>query len=97
MTFLQAAGPKGMSLKSDISSSGPTVLGNSHQIQQILTNLVTNAWEAADENQTVINVTVKTVFHMDISATKRFPIDWQPTDTAYACLEVADTGMRDRV
>ena len=39
-----------------------------------------------------IGLTVKTVSHADIPASKRFPIDWQPQEIAYACLEVTDTG-----
>jgi two-component system, cell cycle sensor histidine kinase and response regulator CckA len=34
----------------------------------------------------------QTVSAADIPASSRFPIDWQPRDPAYACLEVADAG-----
>jgi signal transduction histidine kinase len=35
---------------------------------------------------------VNTVSEREILAAHRFPLDYQPQETAYACLEVADTG-----
>ncbi len=92
LTLLQAAAPKGTLLKADFPSLGPVIHANAGQIQQILTNLVTNAWESAGENRRGIGLTVKTVSQADILALKRFPVDWQPRDPVYACLEVADAG-----
>ena len=46
LTLLQAAAPKGMILKTDFPASGPIIRADAGQIQQVLTNLVTNAWEA---------------------------------------------------
>jgi len=92
LTLLQAAAPKGMTLKADFPSSGPVIRANAGQIQQVLVNLVTNASEAAGENQGAISLAVKTVSQANIPASKRFPIDWQPQENIYACLEVADTG-----
>jgi PAS domain S-box-containing protein len=89
---LQAAAPKGTRLKSDFHASGPVIRANAVQIHNVLINLVTNAWESADENRRGIGLTVKTVSQTIIPASKRFPIDWQPRDPAYACLEVSDTG-----
>jgi CheY-like chemotaxis protein len=40
----------------------------------------------------VIHLKVKTVSPGEIPASHRFPIDWQPQENAYACLEVADAG-----
>lgn len=70
---------------------GPTIKGNVHQIQQVLTHLATNAREALGESRGAIHVVVKTVSPTDIPATHRFPLDWQPPDNLYACLEVTDT------
>ena len=61
-------------------------------MQQVLSNLVTNAWESLNDIQSAIQLTVSTVLPADISQSHRFPIDWQPQDTLYACLEVTDTG-----
>ena len=32
------------------------------------------------------------ILKVDLPASKRFPIDWQPRESVYACLEVADAG-----
>jgi CheY-like chemotaxis protein len=92
LTLLQAAAPKGMLLKSDFPSSGPIIHADSGQMHQILTNLITNAWESISDNRGAIGMTVKTVSHADIPALKCLPIDWQPKEIVYACLEVSDNG-----
>ena len=92
LTLLLAAAPKGMILNADFPSSGPIINADAGQMQQILTNLITNAWESIYSNQDTIALTVKMVSHADIPTSKRFPIDWQPQKIAYACLEVSDTG-----
>ncbi|MCX5883768.1 MAG: PAS domain S-box protein, partial [Deltaproteobacteria bacterium] len=92
LPLLQAAAPNGMILKADFPSSGPIIRAHTGQIQQVLANLVTNAWEAAGQNQGAIGLTVKTVSQADIPISKRFPVDWNPQESVYACLEVADTG-----
>ena len=91
LPLLQAAIPKHLIFKSDLPTPGPIVSANTTQIQQTLTNLVTNAWEAAGKNPAVIDLTVKTVSPANIPATQRFPIDWQPQDMTYTCIEVQDT------
>jgi signal transduction histidine kinase/PAS domain-containing protein/BarA-like signal transduction histidine kinase len=92
LLLLQASAPKSLILKTDFPTAGPVICANAGQIQQILTHLVTNAWEAAGDNQADIALTVKTVSRADISAWNRFPIDWHPLHNIYACLEVSDTG-----
>jgi CheY-like chemotaxis protein len=92
LTLLQAAAPKGALINADFPSSGPVIRADTNQMHQILTNLVTNAWESIADNRGTIGLTVKTVSHEDIPTSKRFPIDWQPLNPVYACLEVSDTG-----
>jgi signal transduction histidine kinase len=58
----------------------------------VLTNLVTNAWEACGTGPGTIHLTVKTVASTDIPTSHRFPVTWQTRSEACACLEVADTG-----
>lgn len=94
-TVIQAAAPKGIILRASFPGSGPVIAGNESMIYQILTNLLSNAWEAStetQESQGVIDLIVQTVSHKDIPAQKRFPIGWQPKECTYACLEVADAG-----
>ncbi len=92
LILLKAAAPKGMILSADLPSCGPVIRANTSQIQQVLINLITNAWEAAGENRDAIVLTVKTVSLTDIPALKRFPINWRPKEIVYACMEVADEG-----
>ncbi len=79
-------------LETEFPSPGPTINANANQIQQILTSLVTNAWEAVAEDGRTIRLGVKTVSPAEIAIAHRYPIDWQPRDTTYACLEVSDDG-----
>ena len=92
LPLLQAAIPEKMTFKVDLPSSGPIVTANANQIQQVLTNLITNAREATDDYQGSVDLTVKRVSPEDIPAIHRFPVDWQSEDCAYACMEVTDTG-----
>ena len=93
LPLLQAAIPKGIILNADFPSSGPVISGNADQIQQVLTNLTTNAWESiSDNNQGSIDLTIKTVYYTDIPTLNRFPIDWRTLCIPHACLEVSDNG-----
>ncbi len=89
---LRTAMPQSVALETDLPSPSPVISANANQIQQILTNLITNAWEAMGETQGVIRLIVKTVQAADIPSVNRFPIDCQVQDQSYACLEVADAG-----
>ncbi|HEX2770047.1 MAG TPA: response regulator [Geobacteraceae bacterium] len=92
LPMLRAAISKELLLESDLPSPGPVISANPNKIQLILINLVTNAWEAGGERRGAIHLAVKKVSPTDIPAANRFPIDWQPRDNDYACLEVADAG-----
>jgi two-component system cell cycle sensor histidine kinase/response regulator CckA len=92
LPMLEAAMPKDVALETDLPAPGPTVSANADQVQQILTSLVTNAWEAIGNGNGVIHVTVGKVSSADVRTARRFPVDWCPQDSAYACLEVADSG-----
>ena len=90
--MLEAALPKDVDMENDFPSPGPVIQGNPSEIQQVLANLVGNASEAMSDRGGTIRVCLKTVSASDIHSTYRFPIDWQPKDITYACLEVRDTG-----
>ncbi len=90
--FLSAGLPAGVVLESDLPVPGPAVTGNAQEIGQLLTNLVTNAWESMPERGGLIRVSVRTVFAGEIPAFPRFPVGWQHRKSAYARLEVADNG-----
>jgi two-component system cell cycle sensor histidine kinase/response regulator CckA len=92
LPMLEAALPKDVVLSTDLPLPGPTVSANADQVQQVLTSLVTNAWEAIGDGGGVVHVAVKTVSPADVPAAHRFPVDWRPRDSAHACLEVTDSG-----
>jgi CheY-like chemotaxis protein len=90
--LLQAAMPIDRALETDLPSLGPCIRANANEIQQILTNLVTNAWEAGSDVKGLVHLTVTTVSPSEIPVSRRFPLDWRPLDGDYACLEVVDRG-----
>ena len=92
LSIIRADLPKDMVLETDFLTPGPVINANANQIQQVLTNLVTNAWEALGDTRSAIRVAVKTVCVAEIPAANCFPIDYKPQDTDYACLEVRDAG-----
>jgi len=92
LPLLRTAIPNNVVLEADLSTPGPAISANANQIQQVLTNLLTNAWEAVGEDGGSIHLRVKAVSLTEIPIVHRNPIDWQPQDNAYACLEVTDTG-----
>ena len=92
LLLLQAAMPKNVALKTALPAPGPVILSSASEMQQVLTNLLTNAWEAIGDRQGTVHLAVKTVAPADIQKANRFPGDWQPKAKHYACLEVSDTG-----
>jgi len=77
-----------------LPTPGPIIISNDDYLQQVLSNLVMNAWEAAlGESHSPVRLSVKTVSLADIPLLHRFPIDWQPQGDVYACLEVTDAGV----
>jgi PAS domain S-box-containing protein len=89
---LRVAMPTNVDLETDLPSPGPVISANANQIQQVLTSLMTNAWEAKSEGPNRIRLGVKSVTAADISQRRRFPLDYQAQEAAYACLEVVDAG-----
>jgi two-component system, cell cycle sensor histidine kinase and response regulator CckA len=92
LLLLRAALPKRILMETHFASPGPVISGNENQIQQVLASLLTNAQEAVGDGLGAIELTVRTVLAAEIPATHRYPIDWQPRNSVYACLEVADSG-----
>jgi PAS domain S-box-containing protein len=79
-------------LETDLPKPGPAVMANASQIQQLVGNLVNNAWEALSGKQGIVRLAIALKAESDIPDGNRFPIDFQPEEKAYACLEVSDTG-----
>jgi two-component system cell cycle sensor histidine kinase/response regulator CckA len=92
MQTLRTGMPNDVLLEPDFPVQGPIIMAGAHQIQQVLTNLCTNAWEAIGSSRGTIRLTVKVVSAAELPAVQRFPLDWLPQENVYACLEVADSG-----
>jgi len=92
LPLLKAMLPKTVTLEVDLPSPGPIVIASANQIQQLLTNLVTNAWEAMGGAAGNIQLNLGACAATEIPSANRFPAGWQPQQPDYACLEVADTG-----
>ena len=90
--LLEIALPVATELKIDLPVPGPLVRADPSDIQQVLTNLVTNAWEASEPESAPIHLAVSTVQASDIPEQHRFPVGWLPDAAAYACLQVRDEG-----
>jgi two-component system, cell cycle sensor histidine kinase and response regulator CckA len=56
-----------------------------------LVQVITNAVESCGHRGN-IHFGVKTVAADNIPEFQRYPVDWQPVDIAYVCLEVRDSG-----
>jgi PAS domain S-box-containing protein len=92
LPLLQAAMPPRVVMETELPAPGPVVNGNAHQLQLMLMNLVTNAWEAVGDVESTIHLTLTTARPSEIRTSHRFPTAWEPRDWPYACVEVADAG-----
>lgn len=82
-----------MTLEADFpASGGPVVRANVGQIQQILTNLLTNVWETTCVKQGAILLTARTVSQSNIPVSKRPPVACSLWKETMPVVEVADTG-----
>ena len=84
--------PENVILETDFPTPRPIIMANIGEMQQMLTNMITNAQESIGNNSGTITLSVKTVSSADIPTKNRFPVDWESLDKALACLEVTDTG-----
>ncbi len=92
LSALQADMPSHIILEADLQETGPAVTANARQIQQILEFLVTNAWEAMGDKTGSVYLGMRRVCSTEIATAHRYPMDFQPDKTDYACIEVTDTG-----
>ena len=92
LSLLHAVRPRNVAVETDLPVAGPIIKVNANQLQQVLTNLATNGWEACASAGGTVRLSVTTVPASTIPALHRFPIDGRLQDTPYGCLEVTDTG-----
>jgi len=81
-----------VALETDIPMPGAVVKADPGQIGQVLSILVTNAREGMGDEGGRIRVSLSTANRRDIRGPHRFPVDWEPSTDAYACVSVSDTG-----
>lgn len=91
-SLFTASIPANVHLKTEFSSRRVMIHADGVHIQQILTNLVSNAVEAIGEAEGRITVAVDMASVEKIRTPKFFPVDWNPKESSYACLSVADSG-----
>ncbi len=89
--LLGAVTPAGVVLQADFASPSPVILGNRQQLHQIFSAVLTNAWEASPR-PCVVHVGLQIVLAQNIETKNRMPVNWQPTHSTYACLQVIDNG-----
>lgn len=89
---LQLAKPTELAVTTDFPAPGPVVRVNAQQMQQIVSSLVINAWEAMEDEQGMVDVSIGTGTPETISSRNRFPVDWRPQTGEYVCLTVRDNG-----
>jgi two-component system cell cycle sensor histidine kinase/response regulator CckA len=92
LSLLEAAAPEDVVLETDLASPGPRIHANAEQMQQVVAHLVANAREAGGAGRRTVRVSVKGVTPAAVGLARRVPPDWQPLESSYACLEVADRG-----
>jgi CheY-like chemotaxis protein len=93
MPLLRTAAPPDVLIETDLPAPGPMIQADPNQIQQVLTSLITNAWEACGGRAGVLRLGVRTVGVADLPASaNRVPLDVQQEESPHACLEVTDTG-----
>ena len=84
--------PSWISLETDCPLPGPVIRADSGEIEQILKILITNAREAIGDQPGTIRLTIGQVLSEKIPATHRYPMDFHPGRTEFACIRIQDTG-----
>ena len=84
--------PEHVTLKTDLPDSGFVVMANLDQINQVIGNLLINAMESLGEKPGTVSASIYRAPRAKISSAHRWPVEFQPEDPDYACLEVADSG-----
>ena len=92
LSKLRAALPATVTLDTILPTTGPAILGNATQLQQVLANLITNAWESCAGGPIHVRVALGMVAASDIPSKHRYPVEFQPLANTYACLSVTDHG-----
>lgn len=90
LKLLSATVPKKIRLVTRLPEIGPTVLADTVQIGQVITNLVANACEAIGGEAGEVVVALNLQPSAQIIHRTFQPADWRPTADTYASLSVSD-------
>lgn len=89
--LIAASLPQKVRMKTELPTKGPIVPADGAYIEQVLTNLVTNAIEALDGGEGEITLAINTVSKAEMQGLRCYPLDWEPKAASYA-RSVADNG-----
>lgn len=92
LPMLRASLPPSVGLVADLPAPGPQVLADADHLHQILTQLVTNAWEAGSSGPEAVQLAVSILDATRIPTGHTLPVDWAPRERTYASLSVVDLG-----
>ncbi len=93
LPVLRVAMPTGVHFVTELPGEGPFVLVGVKQVQQAITNLMTNAWEACDAHNGIVTLTLSVDRPATSKAAAFAPLDWQGEwNKDHACLAVEDNG-----
>ncbi len=88
---LEASAPGHVVFRFDLDEDIPLILGNPNHIEQIVTNLVSNAIDAVGASPGVIKLQTGKKYFDAVSISEMFPED-QLQEGLYAFFEISDTG-----
>ncbi len=84
--------PVTVTLQTLFSDDRPVILADAAQMRQILTHLITNAWEAIGNKAGIVQISTGIIHSKDLANIQTVPVDWKPATGDYAFLDVSDTG-----
>ncbi|MBW1783709.1 MAG: DUF3365 domain-containing protein [Deltaproteobacteria bacterium] len=88
---LRSAMPKSVRLETDVPASISPIMMDPGEIRQIITNLVTNAWESIGKDGGTVRVVVRPALNEE--SFEGFNPTWETLENGpRVCLEVNDTG-----
>ncbi len=90
--LFRAGMPASVSLEPALPEPGPFVRANTDLLEQLFLHLLNNARESMADSAGTIRIGLETVQPGDIPEVNRFPVDWHPGNTPYACLVITDEG-----
>ena len=92
LDVLRVAAPAPAKIVLELEAGVACVKGDAHQLQQVLTNILTNAWESLGGERGLILIKLFSTTAAGVPSEARFPADWVPSDGPLVCLEVQDDG-----